>query len=603
MTTILKQLSWGNMFSYGADNTIDLTQNNVTQLVGLNGVGKTSIPLIIQEILYGKNVKKTPKAKLANRYLPNEPLWAKLTFISNHVEYELSMSRKAAKVVVTLLANGEDISSHTAPNTLKTVEEIIGYEFDIFCQIIYQSSKASLEFLTSTDTQRKKFLISLFGLEAYLDQQKSFKDKLTEVGKQVANLEGQYSVYEGWLKQNPEMPDITADQLPVPPEPTTEQEALTDKMAELKSIEQHNKLINQNNAYKSQLSAIDTELLHTPERTLGVNRQELENVKIKTSTQISEKQKVIRNLEGKSDTCPMCKQKIDISDSIKLAAAYKVEVEVLNSFLNDTSTQIENAKLIEAQNKTIRSAVDNFERLSNLIDSTLPNDILVAKEITTEIRDLQARIKKMREEITKVKNHNEELLKQKAIVESLRNQRLEYTNLLNSTLSKLVEASDTLSDLEILRDAFGTNGLLSYKLEFLTKDLEDIINQYLEDLSKGEFQLSFILSGDKLNIEILHDGASVSISELSEGELGKVNVATVLAVRKLMENLSNNRINVLFLDEIMGVLDDYGREELINILLKEQQLNTFLVTHAYRHPLVPALTVIKEDRISRIENG
>ena len=44
----LKKLQWSNCFSYGSDNELDLTESIVTQLVGTNGTGKSSIPLILE---------------------------------------------------------------------------------------------------------------------------------------------------------------------------------------------------------------------------------------------------------------------------------------------------------------------------------------------------------------------------------------------------------------------------------------------------------------------------------------------------------------------------------------------------------------------------
>ena len=44
----LDKLTWSNCFSYGSDNEIDLSKNTLTQLVGTNGTGKSSIPLYSQ---------------------------------------------------------------------------------------------------------------------------------------------------------------------------------------------------------------------------------------------------------------------------------------------------------------------------------------------------------------------------------------------------------------------------------------------------------------------------------------------------------------------------------------------------------------------------
>ena len=60
----LQKLRWSNCFSYGENNELDLSSNTVTQLVGTNGMGKSSIPLIIEEALYNK----TPKALKKQTY-------------------------------------------------------------------------------------------------------------------------------------------------------------------------------------------------------------------------------------------------------------------------------------------------------------------------------------------------------------------------------------------------------------------------------------------------------------------------------------------------------------------------------------------------------
>ena len=53
---ILKDLSFSNMFSYGNANKMNLRNNKITQLTAPNGSGKSSIAMIIQEILFNKNV-------------------------------------------------------------------------------------------------------------------------------------------------------------------------------------------------------------------------------------------------------------------------------------------------------------------------------------------------------------------------------------------------------------------------------------------------------------------------------------------------------------------------------------------------------------------
>ena len=68
-------------------------------------------------------------------------------------------------------------------------------------------------------------------------------------------------------------------------------------------------------------------------------------------------------------------------------------------------------------------------------------------------------------------------------------------------------------------------------------------------------------------------------------------------------SISKTQVNILFLDEVMNVLDEYGKDRLVEVLLQEEGLNTFLVSHGWSHPLLQKITVTKEDGESRLNNG
>jgi DNA repair exonuclease SbcCD ATPase subunit len=135
------------------------------------------------------------------------------------------------------------------------------------------------------------------------------------------------------------------------------------------------------------------------------------------------------------------------------------------------------------------------------------------------------------------------------------------------------------------------------------KDLEVFTNEYLAELSDGRFTIEFSISSDKLNVVVTDEGKEISINSPSSGEMARINISTLLAIRKLMSGISKNTINVLFLDEVISVLDDYGRERLVEVLLREEGLNTFLVSHSWTHPLVDKLTIKKKDGVSWIDRG
>jgi DNA repair exonuclease SbcCD ATPase subunit len=180
-------------------------------------------------------------------------------------------------------------------------------------------------------------------------------------------------------------------------------------------------------------------------------------------------------------------------------------------------------------------------------------------------------------------------------------QQDDFENQLQNLTDELTVIEEKLGHIEILKKAFSTNGLRSYKIENLVKDLEELTNEYLAELSDGRFSLQFVVLNDKLNVEIDDNGKPVDILALSAGELARVNTATLLAIRKLMSSISKSRINVLFLDEVTNVLDELGKEKLVEILLREENLNTYIVSHGWTHPLLSKIEVVKEDKISHLD--
>jgi DNA repair exonuclease SbcCD ATPase subunit len=88
---------------------------------------------------------------------------------------------------------------------------------------------------------------------------------------------------------------------------------------------------------------------------------------------------------------------------------------------------------------------------------------------------------------------------------------------------------------------------------------------------------------------------------VSGGEFSRIQTAILLSIRSLLSKIGGNYINLLFLDEITGVLDDAGKEKLIDILQEENNLNVFLISHDFTHPLIEKISIIKENNVSYIE--
>lgn len=253
----LKKLKWSNCFSYGPDNELDLDDNTVTQIIGTNGMGKSSIPLIIEEVLYNKNSKGIKKADIPNRYV-NKGYNISLSFEKDGNEYNIVVDRKT-NIKVKLEKNGEDISSHTATNTYKSLQEVLGIDFKTFSQLVYQNTNASLQFLTATDTNRKKFLIDLLHLDAYVNLFEVFKEASKESSNTLIAVSSEIATVDKWLSNNKLESTNILPLLDLEINTEEDEKSFRSLSVELNNISEKNKKILQNNKYKELLKRIDIE--------------------------------------------------------------------------------------------------------------------------------------------------------------------------------------------------------------------------------------------------------------------------------------------------------------------------------------------------------
>ena len=595
----LQKLKWSNCFSYGADNELDLSSNTVTQVLGTNGMGKSSIPLIIEEALYNKNSKGIKKADIPNRYV-NAGYHIHLEFTKDGNRYDVIIDRKSS-IKLRLLENGEDISSHTATNTYKTLQDIIGIDFKTFSQLVYQNTNSSLQFLTATDTNRKKFLIDLLHLEHYVRLFELFKDEARKSTLTLNSIESKIATIEKWLNDN-KLSDTSI--LPVSEisiETSDDEQELANLMIEIKNISEKNRKISQNNTYKDMLAKINIEEAQNCKVSKIESYDSFQSELGQLSQAVAGSKRLLDKLSGLGDHCPTCEQSVDSEFILSLINEEAGKIEEAEEKQNEINRRILQIKRDNAEYQRARKIESDWHELFRSIDNNLPASALDPVELQSRARGIQERIQTAKDELVRLTRENERITKRNTRIQVILEQTEEFERELFDLQELLDLETATTSHLEVLKKAFSTNGLLAYKIENLVKELEELTNHYLAELSDGRFTLEFVVSNDKLNVQITDNGNIVDILALSSGELARVNTATLIAIRKLMSSISKSQINILFLDEVINVLDETGREKLVEVLLGEN-LNTYVVSHGWTHPLLDKVEVVKSGNVSRLEH-
>lgn len=605
-------MKFNNILSYGDNNVIDFCSNPVTQLVGKNGAGKSSIATILEEGLYNKNSRGIKKDALFNWNSSTKAYSIEITFLKDDVEYVVSKEVKStAKLKFT--KNGEDISGHTATQTYKAIEDTIGCDFTTFTKLVYQSIGSSLDFLRTTDANRKTFLTGLFSHEIYKETSEDIKKDAKLVKTQLDTMTGKLSGIQATITRASTVKQVEQQKVEVPEfDETPFREQITQaKVQAALANESKAKITKMRNLDKDVQAA---EKSFEPYKNLSAPTDvtpELQQVTRDLTLITAEADKVKKRYQSFKKQaevcdCPTCGKPMDVSDSVKAAEIAKQEYQPLfekRKDLEDEAAKLRVSKkdydLYTAAKKKLDTALKAREDFISELGE-LPADVGdILAESDKLITELTKKISAMKSEVELAIEFNNSVdlanAKYKAVQE-----QLEAANKdLSAVESEVTRLTLELADLEILAISF--KDLVAYKLEHSVKVFEELINKYLSIITAGKFALGFELDSTKLLVVIYNDGTKTSMESCSTGQQHRIQLATLLAIRSLMSAISKVNINLLFLDEVISFIDAQGINTLVELLNEEYELNSYLVSHGHTHPLAKVITVEQdEDGNSRL---
>lgn len=594
------------MYSYGVNNSIDLNKERITQLAAPNGSGKSSIAFILQEILFNKNTKGIKKGDILNKYSKSKTWDASLSFEIDNDSYVLEVVRSGAQTKVTLHKNGIDISEHKVLDTYKKLHDILGMSFDIFSQLSYQSSTDLLEFLKATDSNRKKFLINLFGFEKYLEIGESIKLIAGELDRDLVSLKGELKTVEDYLKTVEVATPKEFVEVPEVDEELSEQ--IIKLEAALQNIDKDSKLIDKNNLYKREREELvfDISLSEPKNPDIDSNIQQCRDQANHAKRIVEDTQKKLKDLDVR-DSCYACGQPLDNSQSMAQKTKFEEIIKDNTETYNQSKQEYLRLKDIQDSFKVEldkflanKKKIERFETLTNLIDTSLPSETPDRLGVSKKLKELKDAYASQQFLKNKAEKFNEDVRLHNTKIEMLLEEKEKFYSRQSSLNNDIVNLQSKANRLQILKKAFSPSGIVAFKLENVAKDLEQTINRYLSVLSDGQFSVIFRLIGEKLNVVIINNGQEVTIESLSGGEFSRVQTSVLLAVRSTLSKIGGNNLNLLFLDEITGVLDEAGKEKLFEVLSSELDLNVFLISHDYSHPLIPKIEIVKKNNISKL---
>lgn len=603
MSIVINKLTISHFMSYAENVVIEFDNHRVTQLIGRNGLGKSTIGTALEELLYNKNSRGIKKDDLFNWHTGSKAYMLEGQFTKDGDVYNVKKVVKST-AKVTLTKNGEDISGHTATQTYKLIEEVLACDFTTFTKLVYQSVGSSLDFLKTTDAQRKAFLVNLFDQEQYKEVSERVKAGRKAVSAKLSGLEGSLRTAQSILSSKASL-GTPQSEIPIP---VFDEEPLVEELTEAKvkvALAQKQK------ASIAKRSSLDMavqvaektfapfENLPAPtsksEELLSVTRNL--TVVATRADDLKKRYYDFKNAAGKTQ-CFACGTHLDTSAAQEAMRRTKEEYDPLYKERQKLEAEVEE---LRKEDRAFKDYISKFNALEqarkNLKEFDEVNgtqdEILDAGGLAERIKAIESSIRQGRSSIELARTHNESVVRENAKYEAKREQIQKAEQEFDKIQAELSLVAEEVADLDIL--ITGLKDLVGYKLEHSVKVFEEMINHYLSIMTSGKFALGFELDETKLQVVIYNDGNRTSMVNCSTGQQSRINISTLLAIRMLLSTISKVNINLLFLDEVVSYIDPDGINTLVELLQEEDQLNSIIVSHGHTHPYAHKIEVKQDE--------
>ena len=478
-----------------------------------NSVGKSTLPDVILQGLFGKNLANITIEKMGNLYTGQKPA-VTITVEREGIDYVIKNDYE--NNLCKIYKDGVLLDFTRKKDVLSEMEDILGLSFFLFSQLIYVSPSTQSLFSNVSNDAQSKFIQSLLSIEFINDiNKKSSADLKTykgEVNMQIKEINMYQQQVENLSKQLDLVPTF---------DKTDFTELINTLSANISRQDDMREIIKKNyDKVKKELEQITKQEIEL--------KSELKHLEIALSKEL--------DLIAKGD-CPTCGQSTSNLTT-------KTDKSLLKNLKKDIETIFEKILGKKAELKILE------EELSK-----------IASEISVNRSTLQ------QYKVGKENQTNAE--KQESIRDSLMEQRTDAINLLITKQAELTELEDKVYILELISQSTSSKGYIKERVELFLA----LFNSELYELGKELLGTNYKISINKsknVGFELFVDDSEIILNynSLSSGFKSRIMLLISLALNKTVEILTGISINVLFLDEILSAVDATGVES-ISLLLNK----------------------------------
>lgn len=561
-----------------------------------NGSGKSTLMDSIVYALYDTTSKGIKADDVVNNKVKKNTSVI-LEGEQDGINYRIERYRKHTKYknTVKLYIDGKDVSEKSVRDTNKTIERVIGIDYNTFINsIMFSQGAGAGRFAIATDREKKEILENLVNLSVYADAQEIAKEKVKQKQNEIdeahrdeermlwelENLterdeenEKNYSQTRDMMKQ--EMDNISewTEQM------TKYVREEFPKVENLKAeIEEIKKAIESQNG-----PAVDSiaKKLNEEYAILQQKSNDLRNEERIKDENVASYRKI------QSDThCPICGTELDNEHREKemLSIREKVKENLINIQREQQELEIIQSKYDETFSKYSEFQEQNNEirRRMNSMNNNIQEKENIIRNYETELQRQKNAIDNSQDTLSKLNKVPKPIPRDK--------ERKDINKKIKANKEQILSLEKYKNILEDAVKIYSNTGVKSHVLDLITPFLNERANTYLNKLTGSDIEIMFSTqttnkSGeitDKFDIQVKNSTGGATYQANSEGEKKRIDLAISLAIQDLVLSKSNMSTNFVVYDEVFDALDATGSENVVDLL--RGRLNTvgtiFVITHS-----------------------
>lgn len=552
---IIEKIQWKNFLSYGNTFTeINLNQNKIIGITGINGEGKSVIIDAISFAITGKLFRpKVKKSQIVNTKNKKNCL-VEITLIKNKDVYVVRRGIKPD--IFEILKNNKRLDESSSIKDFQVVlEQIFRFNPRILKNTIFMSSMDYKPFLKFDAAQKREYIEGILNLQIFGDMLDEVKIDLSLLKKEKQEKEVEFQLIEREINTIKEMnKKIENDEKSNKKILQKEIDDISNKISELeKTLLEKKQILKVNREkydirYKKYQKGIENN--HAEQNKL---EEKIKNNDILKQRELKdiEKENNIKSFFKNNSTCNTCKQDINEKHKKNILNDVNERIEKINNSINNIE---KTSKLYQDKINSLKEKEKQILLFGEKVDKFSKNNIIpiqiIIDEISTDISLNKGKIDTKLEEL----NKKSEKIKDISSKEKIK-------KYLEIELKKINE-KQTIMD--ISKKILSDKGIKRYIVNKYIPILNKYVNEFL-DLMGASYRMKF---DDELQEYIVLKGyEKLSYYSFSSGEKQRCDLALLFAFLKIAKLKNSFDSNLLILDEIIDAsMDETGLNGVMNIL-------------------------------------